>query len=134
MAASTDRPIISIWLVDGHGRLHPRRMGIASHVGLHVYVPTIGVGKSLLVGTHGKPGPKAGEWVAVTDRGEKLGVALTTKSKTRPVYVSVGNRIGLLPAARIVLACSGRYRLPEPIRQADLRSRRLARAAALPHA
>jgi len=118
-------------LVDGHGRLHPRRMGIASHIGLHIDVPTIGVGKSLLVGVHGKPGPKAGEWVAVTDRGERLGVALTTKARAKPIYVSVGHGIGLLPAARIALACSVRHRLPEPIRQADLRSRRLARAAAL---
>jgi deoxyribonuclease V len=117
-------------LVDGHGLLHPRRMGIASHIGLHVDVPTIGVGKSLLVGVHGPPGPKPGDWVAVTHHGERLGIALTTRARSKPIFVSVGNGIGLLPAGRIALACVGRYRLPEPIRQADLRSRRLARAAA----
>lgn len=118
-----------VLLVDGHGRLHPRRLGLASHVGLHVEVPTIGVGKSLLVGTHQRPGTHKGDWVEVTDHGERVGVALTTRAGTQPVYVSVGHRIGLLPAARIVLACASRYRIPEPIRQADLRSRRLAREA-----
>jgi deoxyribonuclease V len=117
-----------VLLVDGHGRLHPRRMGIACHLGLHVDVPTIGVGKKLLVGVHEKPGPKAGDWVGVSDHGERLGIALTTKAKARPVYVSVGNGLGLLPAGRIVLACVTRYRLPEPIRQADLLSRRVARS------
>jgi deoxyribonuclease V len=116
-----------VLLVDGHGRLHPRRLGIAAHVGLHVDVPVIGVGKSLLVGVHGKPGPNQGDWVSVTDRGERIGVALTLKPRTSPVYVSVGNGIGLLPAARIVLATAAKHRLPEPIRQADLRSRKLAR-------
>ena len=116
-----------VLLVDGHGRLHPRRLGIAAHLGLHVDVPVIGVGKSLLVGVHAPPGPNVGDWVGVTDRGERVGVALTTKARCKPVYVSVGNGIGLLPAARIVLATATKYRLPEPIRQADQRSRRLAR-------
>lgn len=120
-----------VLLVDGHGRMHPRRLGLASHVGLHIDVPTIGVGKTPLVGVHGPPGRKSGDWVAVTDRGERIGVALTTRPGTRPVYVSVGNGLGLLPAARIVLATTlVKHRLPEPIRQADLRSRRLARSAA----
>jgi deoxyribonuclease V len=79
---------------------------------------------------HGPPGPKRGDWVAVTDRGERIGVALTTRPGVRPVYVSVGNGLGLLPSARIVLATSlPKQRLPEPIRQADRLSRRLARAA-----
>lgn len=117
-----------VLLVDGHGRLHPRRLGIASHLGLHLDVPVVGVGKRLLVGGHGRPGTKAGDWVSVTDRGERVGVALTTQADAKPVYVSVGNGLGLLPAARIVLATVVKHRLPEPIRQADLRSRRLARA------
>lgn len=119
-----------VLLVDGNGRLHPRRLGIASHVGLHVDVPVIGVAKSLLVGVHGPPGPRAGDWAAVTDRGERVGLALRTRERGRPVYVSVGNRLGLLPAARIVLSAVARHRLPEPLRQADLLSRRLARAGA----
>ncbi len=117
-------------LVDGHGRAHPRRLGLASHVGLHLDVPTIGVGKTRLVGTHGEPGPKPGAWAALTDRGEQIGIVLRTRRGVRPVYVSVGHGLGLLPSARIVLACVTRYRLPEPIRQADLRSRRMARTAA----
>lgn len=121
-----------VLLVDGNGRLHPRRLGIASHLGLHLDVPVIGVAKTLLVGVHAPPGPRVGDWTSVTDRGERIGLALRTKERARPVYVSVGNGLGLLPAARIALSTVGRQRLPEPIRQADARSRRLARAAASP--
>lgn len=119
-----------VLLVDGHGLAHPRRMGIATHIGLHVDVPTIGVGKSKLVGVHGEPGRNFGDWVAVTDKGRRIGLALTTRANVKPVYVSIGNRIGLIPAARIVLACVKRYRIPEPIRQADRRSREMARTMA----
>lgn len=118
-----------VLLVQGHGRLHPRRLGLASHVGLQVEVPTVGVSPTLEVGTHQPAGPRRGEWVEVTDHGERLGVALTTRAGAQPVYVSVGHRIGLLPAARIVLACAPQQRLPEPLRAAGLRSRRLAREA-----
>lgn len=121
-----------VLLVDGHGRLHPRRLGLASHLGLHLDVPTIGVGKSLLVGVHTAPGPKPGDWAGVIDRGERIGVALRTKARTAPIYVSVGSGLGLLPSARIVLSTVTRYRVPEPVRQADLRSRRLARLSATP--
>ena len=85
---------------------------------------------SRLVGVHGAPGTRFGEWVALTDHGKRIGVVLTTRANTKPVYVSVGNGIGLLPAARIVLACVKRYRIPEPIRQADMRSRAEARGTA----
>lgn len=118
-----------VLLVHGHGRLHPRRLGLASQVGLQVEVPTAGVATALQVGTHQRPGTRRGDWVEVTDHGQRLGVALTTQAGARPVYVSVGHRIGLLPAARIVLACATRQRLPEPLRHAARRSRRLARAA-----
>jgi deoxyribonuclease V len=119
-----------VLLVDGHGIAHPRGVGIATHIGLHVDVPTIGVGKTKLCGVHGEPGRSFGNWVALTNRGKRIGVALTTRDNTRPVYVSTGHRIGLLPAARIVLACVKKFRIPEPIRQADQRSRRAARAGA----
>lgn len=118
-----------VLLLDGHGIAHPRRVGIATHVGLHLDIPTIGVGKSKLVGVHGEPGKGFGDWVAVTYKGTRIGVALTTRPNSKPVYVSVGNRIGLLPAARIVLACVKKFRIPEPIRHADRRSRTLARNA-----
>ena len=116
-------------LVDGHGIAHPRGLGLASHIGLHVAVPVIGVAKSRLCGTHGKPGKKHGDWVEILLKGRRVGVVLTTREGTRPVYVSVGNRVALLPAARRVLETTTRYRLPEPIRHADALSRRLARAA-----
>lgn len=117
-----------VLLVDGHGIAHPRRVGIATHVGLHIDVPTIGVGKSRLCGEHAEPGTGFGDWAALTDGGRRIGVALRTRADVKPVYVSVGNRIGLMPAARIVLACVKTFRIPEPIRQADRRSRERARA------
>jgi deoxyribonuclease V len=114
-------------LVDGHGIAHPRGLGIAAHVGLHVDVPTVGVAKSLLVGVHPKAGPHFGDWRPLTIGKKRVGVLLTTRERVKPVFVSVGNRIGLFPAARAVLATCAGYRLPEPIRQADIVSRRLAR-------
>ncbi len=114
-------------LVDGHGLAHPRGLGIAAHIGLHVDVPVIGVGKSILVGEHWKAGKKRGDWRPLMLRRKRIGVVLTTRDGVKPVFVSVGNRIGLMPAARAVLATATRYRLPEPIRHADALSRRLAR-------
>jgi len=116
-------------LVDGHGVAHPRGLGIAAHIGLHVDVPTVGVGKSLLVGEHGRPGRKRGDWMPLVLRRRRIGLVLTTRDGTKPVYVSVGHRIALFPAARRVLETCTKYRLPEPIRHADRISRRLARAA-----
>lgn len=114
-------------LVDGHGVAHPRGLGIASHLGLHVDVPTVGVAKSVLVGAHPRPGPRFGDWRALTWRGRRIGLVLTTRERVKPVFVSIGHRVGLFPAARAVLACCTKYRLPEPLRQADLASKRLAR-------
>jgi deoxyribonuclease V len=116
-------------LVDGHGVAHPRGLGLAAHIGLHVDVPTIGVGKSILVGEHGKPGKKRGDWVPLRYGRRRVGLVLTTRDGTQPIYVSVGNGIGLFPAARRVLDTVGKYRLPEPIRHADRLSRKLARAS-----
>lgn len=116
-----------VLLVDGQGLAHPRGLGIATHLGLHLDVPTIGVGKSRLVGEHDEPGGEFGDWAPVTHGGRRVGVALRTRRNVKPVYVSVGHRIGLMPAVRVVLACVTRYRLPEPIREADRRSRAAAR-------
>lgn len=116
-------------LVDGQGIAHPRGLGLAAHLGLHVDVPTVGVAKSILVGTHGKAGKKQGDWRPLEWKGRRIGLVLTTQDGVSPVYVSVGNRIGLLPAARRVLQTVTTHRLPEPIHQADAISRRLARAA-----
>ena len=114
-------------LVDGHGIAHPRGLGIAAHIGLHVDVPVVGVAKAVLVGEFGRAGTKYGDWRPLVWKGKRIGLALTTRAGVAPVFVSVGNRIGLIPAARAVLATCTRYRLPEPIRQADLRSRKAAR-------
>jgi deoxyribonuclease V len=116
-------------LVDGHGVAHPRGLGIAAHIGLHLDVPVIGVAKSLLVGIHRAPGRRYGDWRPIELNGKRIGLVLTTRPGVAPVYVSVGNRIGLLPAARAVLGTCAGYRLPEPIRHADALSRKASRSA-----
>lgn len=105
-------------IVDGQGIAHPRRLGIASHVGLMIERPTIGCAKSLLVGHHPEVGPNPGDWQPIEDRGEILGAALRTRRGVKPVYVSIGHRISLEAAIHWVLACCRGYRLPEPQRQA----------------
>jgi deoxyribonuclease V len=115
-------------LVDGHGAAHPRCFGIACHIGLHVDVPVVGIGKSLLCGTHPPGGRRRGDWREVLLDHKRIGLVLTTRDDTSPIYVSVGNGIGLFPAARLALKTATRARLPEPIRHADALSRRLARS------
>lgn len=106
-------------LVDGHGISHPRGLGIASHLGVLLDLPTIGVAKSILVGhTLEDPGPNPGDNVPLIWQDRVIGVALRTKAKTKPVYVSVGHRISLDSAIRWVMQCQKGYRLPEPTRQA----------------
>jgi deoxyribonuclease V len=114
---------IDVLLVDGHGLAHPRRFGLACHLGVLTGLPTIGVGKKLLTGIHGPVGETRGEWSPLEDGGETVGVALRTRSGVKPVFVSVGHRVTLESAIRLVLRCSPRYRIPEPIRSADRRSR-----------
>jgi deoxyribonuclease V len=106
-------------LVDGHGLAHPRRFGIACHLGVELDRPSIGVGKSLLVGAHRPPGPRRGAATRLVDRGEVVGTCLRTREGVKPVYVSIGHRIALPEAVRIVLAAGAGVRLPEPIRAAD---------------
>jgi deoxyribonuclease V len=107
-----------VLIVDGHGRAHPRRLGIASHLGVLIDRVTIGCAKSILCGKAELPANRVGEQSALIDHGEKIGVALRTKLKTTPVYVSVGNRIDLMRAVEIVLQCCKGYRLPETTRWA----------------
>ena len=111
-------------LVDGHGLAHPRRFGLACFLGLELGLPTIGVGKSLLVGTHPELPPDQGAHRMIIDRGEVVGAAVRTRTGVRPVYVSVGHLVTLETAISWVLRCSRRYRLPEPVRRADALSRR----------
>jgi deoxyribonuclease V len=115
-------------LVDGHGTAHPRGLGIASHIGLHLDVPVVGVAKRLLVGVHRPAGRRYGDWRPIELDGKRVGLVLTTRPGVAPVYVSVGHRIGLLPAARAVLGTCAGYRLPEPIRHADALSRKMSRS------
>ena len=106
-------------LFDGMGKAHPRRCGIAVHMGVTLGVPSAGVGKSRLYGRHREPGPGAGDREPLLDEGEILGMVLRTKARVKPVYVSVGDLCDLDSALRAVEACLEGYRLPEPTRLAD---------------
>jgi deoxyribonuclease V len=106
-------------LCDGQGRAHPRRFGIACHLGVTTGLATIGVGKSRLCGHHEEPGPEKGSAVDLVDGEEVIGRVLRSRNRVRPLYVSVGHRVSLATATDLVLACTPRHRLPEPIRRAD---------------
>jgi deoxyribonuclease V len=108
-----------ILICDGHGIAHPRRLGFASHLGLYLDRPTIGVAKSRLCGTHDPPGSRRGDWTPLVDHGEEIGRVLRSRAGCNPIYVSIGHRISLESAMRLVQACITRYRLPEPTRLAD---------------
>ncbi|NET33121.1 MAG: deoxyribonuclease V [Cyanothece sp. SIO1E1] len=106
-------------LCDGAGIAHPRRLGIASHLGLLLNAPTIGVAKSRLVGTHAEVPNQKGAWVALQDQAETIGAVLRTRVGTKPLYISSGHRISLNTAIDYVLRCTPKYRLPETTRLAD---------------
>jgi deoxyribonuclease V len=106
-------------LVDGHGYAHPRRFGIACHLGVLVGIPTVGVAKSRLCGQHAEPGARRGARALLTQHGDEIGCVLRTREGSKPIYVSIGNRVDLASAESLVLACDGGHRLPEPTRLAD---------------
>ncbi|GAB6067788.1 endonuclease V [Methylothermus subterraneus] len=110
-------------LCDGQGIAHPRRLGIASHLGVLLDHPTVGVGKTRLVGHHDPVPDQRGAWVPLVDRGETVGAVVRTRPGVKPIYVSPGHRISLTGAVHWVLACTTRFRLPEPTRLADRLSR-----------
>ncbi len=112
-------------MFDGHGAAHPREMGIASHMGIILDKPTIGVAKTVLCGYYREPHKKKGSSSPLTRSGKEIGKVLRTRSSIKPVFVSVGNKIDLGTAERIVLGCCKSYRLPEPIRQAHLLANKL---------
>jgi deoxyribonuclease V len=107
-------------MIDGQGIAHPRRMGIASHLGLCLDVPTIGCAKSLLIGTFKEPGKRRGAMSRLMDKGDVIGRVVRTRQDVKPLFVSVGHMIDLASAVRLVLKCGRGYRIPEPTRQAHL--------------
>jgi len=110
---------------DGHGLAHPRRFGIACHLGVLTGLPTVGVGKSRLIGHHAELAPQRGAWEPLEDRGEVIGAVLRSRTGVRPLYISTGHRVSLGSAIALTLRLLTRYRLPETTRHADrLASRR----------
>jgi deoxyribonuclease V len=105
-------------LADGQGLAHPRRFGLACHLGWLVDTPTIGVAKSRLLGEFSPPPDQRGAWAPLLDRGEVVGAAVRTRRGVKPVFVSPGHRVAVASAVRLTLACTDRYRLPEPSRAA----------------
>jgi deoxyribonuclease V len=111
-----ERPDVLIF--DAQGLAHPRRMGLATHLGILLDVPSVGCAKSRLCGKETEPGEEKGSWTPLLDRGEVIGAVVRTRSRVRPVYVSVGHRVDLETAVSLVLSCATKYRLPEPTRWA----------------
>jgi deoxyribonuclease V len=107
-----------VFIFDGMGRAHPRRIGIAAHMGLWLNLPTIGCGKTWLVGKYDEPPAERGVSSPMVDKGEVIGAALRTRATAKVVYISPGHLCDLASALAITMACTGKYRLPEPIRAA----------------
>jgi deoxyribonuclease V len=114
-------------IFDGQGIAHPRGIGIASHIGLFLGVPTIGCAKTRLVGEYAEPGPEKGDFSALFKDGTEIGSVVRTKRRVKPLFVSPGHLITMEESLDIVLKCSSRYRLPEPTRRAHLLSNRVRR-------
>jgi deoxyribonuclease V len=107
-------------ICDGQGQAHPRRFGIACHLGLLVDLPAVGCAKSILTGRHEPVGETPGDWAPLVDRAETIGAALRTRARVSPVYVSVGHRCDLPSAIDLVRRCAGATRVPETTRHAHL--------------
>lgn len=105
-------------MFDGQGLAHPRRVGIACHIGLLIERPTFGCAKSVLVGKYEEPEKERGSWTPLIDKGETVGAALRTKTNVSPIFVSPGHMIDLAGAIALTLQCDGGYRQPEPTRRA----------------
>ena len=110
---------VDVYLFDGNGIAHPRRLGIASHIGLLIDKPTIGIGKSQLLGQYKEPASGRGSTSDWTDQGETIGTVLRTQDDTNPIFVSPGHKIGIKEATEIALNSATEYRIPEPLRMAD---------------
>jgi deoxyribonuclease V len=121
------KTVPDLLMVDGQGIAHPRRLGIAAHLGVYLDIPAIGCAKSILVGRHEPLPPERGSRAPLIHHGETVGYAVRTKDKVNPVFVSCGHRVSQETAVRWVLECARGYRLPEPTRQAHLASNALRR-------
>ena len=121
------RTEVDALILDAQGIAHPRRMGLAAHLGIFLDVPTVGCAKSLLVGRFEEPGREKGSATDLVHRGEVVGRVVRTRDGVSPVYVSVGNGIDLGSSVELVLACCPKYRLPETTRQAHNAANRLRR-------
>jgi deoxyribonuclease V len=118
---------------DGQGYAHPRRLGLASHLGVLLDKPTIGCAKSILIGAHGELNEQAGSWIPLVDEktgGEVIGAAVRTRSGVKPMYVSQGHRVSLQTAIRLTLGVASGFRMPRPTRDADRYVRELKRKIA----
>jgi len=107
-----------VFVFDGMGRIHPRRIGIATYMGLWLNKPTIGCGKTHFIGEYVEPPNTPGAYAPLVDHGETIGAILRTRANVKPVYISVGHLADLDSAIALTMKCTPRYRLPEPIRQA----------------
>jgi deoxyribonuclease V len=112
-----------ILVCDGQGYAHPRRFGIACHLGVITDTPSVGVAKSRFIGTYQEPPAKKGSSSPLMDNGERIGAVLRTRDNVKPLFISPGHKIDFESAVEIVLKLTTRYRLPEPIRYADRLSR-----------
>jgi deoxyribonuclease V len=121
------RVMPDVVIVDGQGIAHPLGIGIASHIGVLLNLPSLGCAKSRLVGEYREPGAKKGDWSPLVHRGREAGAVLRTRDHVKPVFVSPGHLIDVRSSIRIVLDCLSVFRLPEPIRRADHLSRMLVR-------
>ena len=111
-----------LFFCDGQGYAHPRRLGLASHLGVLLDRPSIGCAKSILIGTHGRLAEKAGRWTELIDpraNGERIGAAVRTRAGVKPMFISQGNRISLESAIRLTLEVCDGFRMPRPTRDAD---------------
>ncbi len=119
------RPGVIIF--DGQGIAHPKGLGLASHIGVLLDVPTIGCAKSRLVGEYKEPGLKKGAWSPLKYHGKVVGSVLRTRDHVRPLFVSPGHKIDLRSSLEIVLGCTRKFRIPEPLRMADFVSKKIKR-------
>ncbi len=117
-----------VLVCDGYGIAHPRRFGLACHLGVLTGMPSFGVAKTPFTATYPEPGRRRGDWSPLAEGDEVLGRALRTQTDVKPVFVSVGHRVGLTEATTLTLRLSGEFRLPETTRAADSLSRQALRA------